>query len=139
MLLQAARGTPAYMAPELFQAGAAHSTASDLWAIGCIFFECFTGRPPFVNPSFHELVRCILGTDPAPMHSEDMRFTDLVIRLLDKNPATRMSWVEMLTHPFWRFSLSPLQVLISLCTFKLEYSDSLLWNVHDYFELWTVL
>ena len=128
--LQAARGTPAYMAPELFQQGAAQSTASDLWALGCIFYECFTGRPPFENPSFHELVSSILNADPSPLHSDDTHFIDLVSRLLDKNPATRMSWVEMLTHPFWRFSLSPLQVqlvpltqLTHLCTLRAKHRD----------------
>lgn len=108
--MQASRGTPAYMAPELFQEGATQSTASDLWAVGCIFYECFTGRPPFVNPSFHELVRSILYEEPEPLVRASSVFADLVSRLLDKNPATRMSWMEMLTHPFWKFSLCPLQV-----------------------------
>ena len=110
LCIQASRGTPAYMAPELFQEGAAHSTASDLWAIGCIFYECFTGKPPFQHESFHDLVKHILNVEPAPLHCKDSHFEDLVMRLLDKNPATRISWVQMLTHPFWRFSLCPVQV-----------------------------
>jgi serine/threonine-protein kinase ULK4 len=107
--VQASRGTPAYMAPELFdQDGATHSTASDFWAFGCVLYQCFCGRPPFINTSFHDLVRNILHDDAAPMPNASPEFVDLVCRLLDKNPATRITWVEMLTHPFWQFTLTPL-------------------------------
>lgn len=98
------------MAPELFQEGATQSTASDFWALGCILYECYTGRPPFVNPSFNELVRSILHAEPTTPKNASPPFADLLKRLLDKNPATRMSWLEMLTHPFWRFSLRPMQM-----------------------------
>jgi serine/threonine-protein kinase len=39
-------GTPAYMAPEL-ASGQAASEASDLYALGIVFFECLAGRPPY--------------------------------------------------------------------------------------------
>jgi serine/threonine-protein kinase ULK4 len=93
------------MAPELFQEGATQSTASDLWALGCVLYECYIGRPPFMNASFSELVNEILLHDYAPMRGASTEFDSLVSRLLDKNPATRMTWAEMLTHPFWQFTL----------------------------------
>ena len=102
---QASRGTPAYMAPELFQEGATQSTASDLWALGCVLYECAAGTAPFVHPSFSELVRHILHEDPASLPGASPEFSHLLSRLLDKNPATRMTWAEMLTHPFWQFTL----------------------------------
>lgn len=55
------------MAPELFQDGATHSTASDLWALGCMLYECAAGRPPFVSSSLAQLVRDVLETQPAPL------------------------------------------------------------------------
>lgn len=103
--MQTSRGTPAYMAPELFQDGATQSTASDLWALGCVLYECFTGKHPFMNPSFNELVRLILHSDYPAMEDASPEFASLIARLLDKNPATRMTWAEMLTHPFWQFTL----------------------------------
>lgn len=66
-LLQAKRGTPCYMAPELFSEGATHSTASDLWSLGCVLHECATGRPPFMDSSFNQLAHDILNKDPPGM------------------------------------------------------------------------
>jgi serine/threonine-protein kinase ULK4 len=65
--MQAKRGTPCYMAPELFSEGATHSTASDLWSLGCVLYECATGSPPFMDSSFNKLVKDILNKEPAPI------------------------------------------------------------------------
>lgn len=62
---QAQQGTPAYMAPELFGGGGAYSSASDLWALGCVLHECFVGRPPFACASLKQLMRDVLAK-PAP-------------------------------------------------------------------------
>ena len=53
------------MAPELFSEGGRYSTASDLWALGCVLHECFAGRPPFACASLKQLMRDVL-TKPAP-------------------------------------------------------------------------
>ena len=63
---QANRASPAYMAPELFQNGP-QSTASDLWALGCVMYECAAGRPPFSASSLTALVQDIMAADPAPI------------------------------------------------------------------------
>ncbi|MCJ7589023.1 MAG: serine/threonine-protein kinase [Candidatus Aminicenantes bacterium] len=41
-------GSPPYMAPEQFLGKATY--ASDIYSIGCIFYEMITGRPPIFDP-----------------------------------------------------------------------------------------
>jgi serine/threonine-protein kinase ULK4 len=39
----ARKGTPYYMAPELFSDDGIHSFSSDFWALGCVLYEMTTG------------------------------------------------------------------------------------------------
>ncbi|XP_077232512.1 kinase family with ARM repeat domain-containing protein [Tasmannia lanceolata] len=103
MLPQAKRGTPCYMAPELFQDEGVHSYASDFWALGCVLYECYAGRPPFVGKEFTQLVKSILS-DPTPRLPDNPSspFVNLINRLLIKDPAERIQWPEICEHSFWR-------------------------------------
>ena len=58
------------MAPELFQDGSTHSSAADLWALGCVLYECAAGHPPFVSTSLNQLVNDILTKEPALLPSK---------------------------------------------------------------------
>lgn len=104
---QAKRGTPCYMAPELFEDGGIHSYASDFWALGCVLYECYTGRPPFIAREFTQLVRSIIS-DPTPIlpGSPSRPFVNLINSLLVKDPAQRIQWPELCGHAFWRSKLT---------------------------------
>ncbi|GMI70343.1 RUNKEL, EMBRYO DEFECTIVE 3013 [Hibiscus trionum] len=124
MLPQAKRGTPCYMAPELFEDGGVHSFASDFWALGCVLYECYTGRPPFVGREFTQLVKSIISDPTPPLPgSPSLSFVNIVNSLLIKDPAERIKWSELCIHAFWRirFSLLPLppqpafENMIELC------------------------
>ncbi|XP_058000994.1 serine/threonine-protein kinase RUNKEL isoform X2 [Hevea brasiliensis] len=111
MLPQAKRGTPCYMAPELFEDGGIHSYASDFWALGCVLYECYAGRPPFVGKEFTQLVKSIISDPTPPLPGNPSRpFANLINSLLVKDPAERIQWTEICEHAFWRtkFAVVPL-------------------------------
>ncbi len=57
-------GTPAYIAPELLQGDTA-SPASDLYAVGIIAYELFTGQHPFDIDDISHLFSQVLNTKPS--------------------------------------------------------------------------
>ena len=98
---QQRRGTPYYMAPELFQEGGVYSFYSDFWAFGCILYEFATGHPPFVSSSFQELVNQILNNEVPQVPNYSAEFNSLLSELFQKDPAKRISWEELAEHEWW--------------------------------------
>lgn len=96
------RGSPSYMAPEMWSSEGVHSYATDLWALGCVLYECATGRPPFTSTSLTSLIEQILEHEPAPLpKSCSTSFQKLVSGLLNKRPHARLTWEEVIHHEFW--------------------------------------
>ena len=56
-------GSLHYLAPELIE-GAPASPASDVYALGCLLYECVTGSPPFAGRSEAELGYAHLAEPP---------------------------------------------------------------------------
>jgi PAS domain-containing protein len=85
-------GTPEYLAPER-QDGAPASQASDIYALGVVFFELLTGRVPFTGEIAEVLRAHKVSPLPAPSQlvSEplDERADALVARATAKDPARR--------------------------------------------------
>jgi tetratricopeptide (TPR) repeat protein len=82
-------GTPAYMAPELFE-GSPPSEQSDLYAFGMVALELFSGAQPFdfADPAAAiELIRKTLL--PRPQDDVDPRLRPVLERLLAKQPEQR--------------------------------------------------
>ncbi|XP_075274936.1 serine/threonine-protein kinase ULK4 isoform X2 [Opisthocomus hoazin] len=106
------RGSPLYTAPEVIK-GEDFSKASDLWSLGCLLYEMFSGRPPFFSDRISELIEKILYEDPLPPRPEgsafqepSAEFVSLLDGLLQKDPQKRLNWTDLLQHPFWKGSLS---------------------------------
>ena len=95
------RGTPFYMAPELYQDSGVYSFYSDFWALGCVLYELAVGQPPFASESFQELLTQIVSQEVPPVADASVEFNQLLTDLLEKDPAQRISWPELLSHPFW--------------------------------------
>jgi tetratricopeptide (TPR) repeat protein len=85
-------GTPSYMAPEQIQQRPVDGR-TDLFALGVLLYECFTGRRPFDGPTAFETVANVLHRQPPPPSSMRAELTDrhdaLCARLLAKDPADR--------------------------------------------------
>ncbi|WP_437672686.1 protein kinase domain-containing protein [Sorangium sp. So ce131] len=92
-LTGSAIGTPAYMAPERVRGDLDVDARADLYSIGCLLFECLTGRAPFVAQHPLSVLAKVLF-ESAPRPSAFCPHTPppldlLVARLLAKNPAER--------------------------------------------------
>jgi serine/threonine-protein kinase len=87
-------GTPAYMAPEQL-AGREVSVKSDLYGLGLVLYELFTGKRAFEAQTLAELVRMQSEAAPAKLSSVvrdlDPAVERVILRCLDPEPAGRPS------------------------------------------------
>ena len=56
-------GTAAYMSPEQAK-GRPADTRSDVWALGCVLYEMFTGRRAFPGDDVAEVLASVIKSDP---------------------------------------------------------------------------
>ena len=85
-------GTPNYMSPEQAR-GERVDGRSDLFSLGCVLYECLTGRKPFSGESVSVILVKILTEEPQPV---DFAATGLPLevgavltRAMAKSPAAR--------------------------------------------------
>ncbi|MFP4321618.1 MAG: serine/threonine-protein kinase PknK [Anaerolineales bacterium] len=81
-------GTIEYMAPELLRQ-APPSVASDLYAVGVIGYELFTGEYLFEATDIRTLARQIFNKIPDPSNVGNQRVAAVLSRLLAKDPDMR--------------------------------------------------
>ncbi|NXG03165.1 STK36 kinase, partial [Sakesphorus luctuosus] len=99
MVLTSIKGTPLYMSPELVEERPYDHTA-DLWSVGCILYELFVGTPPFYTNSIFQLVSLIVKDTVKWPTAMTPVFKSFLQGLLMKDPHQRLSWPELLSHPF---------------------------------------
>jgi hypothetical protein len=89
---EARNGTPAYMAPEQLT-GREVSVQSDLYALGLVFYEMFTGKPPHQAETIGEMVKLREEssiTNPSSLVTDiDKSVERAILRCLDADPKLR--------------------------------------------------
>lgn len=85
-------GTPGYLSPEQ-AAGEPLTFASDLFSLGCVFFQAATGEPPFRGDTAPALIRAAVLDHPRNAREINPEIpeaiAELIARLLSKLPLDR--------------------------------------------------
>jgi serine/threonine-protein kinase len=87
--VQVRMGTPEYMAPELVISATAATPRSDLWAIGCIAFECLTQTPCFQGANSDDVYAAVVKGRHAPLDEVPSAWRPWIERLLSREPEDR--------------------------------------------------
>jgi serine/threonine protein kinase len=92
-------GTPFYMSPEQ-ASGLPIGPASDIFSVGCVFYELLTGKRPFEGNSLVDILYAVLHQNPPPLSgSLEVEALDQILRrALAKRAADRYTTArEMLS------------------------------------------
>ncbi len=87
-------GEMSHLAPEVLLGGE-NSRESDLWSLGCVLYQMYTGSCPFVSDDPEHLKNLILNKDlPNPKGNKvsvkpSNEFLSLLRGLLEKDPSKR--------------------------------------------------
>lgn len=96
-------GTPEYLAPELLL-NQGYTRSVDWWTLGTLLYEMLTGLPPFYDDDVPTMYRKILQNPlkfPSFLDMTDAQ--DLLVKLLQKDPALRLSDAsEIKNHSFFK-------------------------------------
>jgi serine/threonine protein kinase len=94
-------GTVEYAAPEQIEGGQVDSR-TDVYALGCVLYECLTGSPPFAHGTEHAVLHAHL-VDPPPSVSRvrpelPQAFDSVVATAMAKSPDDRFGSCGELAH-----------------------------------------
>lgn len=97
-------GTEEYVSPEVVR-GDGHEYAVDWWALGILTYEMMYGKTPFRGQNQKETFRNVL-MKPPEFVGKRTALTDLIERLLEKDPTKRLGYnggaTEIKRHAFFR-------------------------------------
>jgi serine/threonine-protein kinase len=85
-------GTPAYMAPEQLD-GKEVTVRSEVYSLGLVLYEIFTGKRPFESATLADLLRTRNENAPASpgslVHDLDPAVERVILRCMERDPAQR--------------------------------------------------
>ncbi|XP_020588195.1 CBL-interacting serine/threonine-protein kinase 14-like [Phalaenopsis equestris] len=98
-------GTPAYVAPEILSRRGYEGAKVDIWSCGVILFVLNAGYLPFNDPNLMALYRKIYRGEYRCPRWISPELRQLLSRLLDTNPGTRITIEGILNDPWFRRGL----------------------------------
>jgi len=103
-------GTIAYMSPEQIR-GELVDARADLYAVGCVLYECVTGRRVFGGADAFSLKTAHLSHVPVPPSriapDVPQELDELILQLLEKDPAMRRGYADDVARTLWTLSATP--------------------------------
>lgn len=130
-LLSDQKGSPAYVGPEVLSGRPYDGCAADMWSLGVVLYRLLTGFYPFQGSKPLKLFSKILKGHAGIRFPEcvDKESQDLIRRLLEQNPRSRMTANELVNDSWFHASYIPTSVsltrrrsTVSLSDFE-EYRD----------------
>lgn len=98
-------GTPAYMSPEQVKGQGNVDHRADLWALGCMAYECLIGRPVWNMDQGVAMTFAAIATAPIPVPSQQrpdlpVGFDAWFRKCLERDPANRYQSAKELSDAF---------------------------------------
>ncbi|RDW61889.1 putative calcium/calmodulin dependent protein kinase [Aspergillus mulundensis] len=102
MLTAKSAGSPAFLPPELcvIKHGDVSGKAADIWSMGVTLYCLRYGKLPFQEQSIIDLYEAIKNGPIAFEGENDDAFRDLMLRILEKDPAKRIQMDDLREHPW---------------------------------------
>ncbi|GAB4859010.1 CBL-interacting serine/threonine-protein kinase 1 [Ancistrocladus abbreviatus] len=106
-LLHTTCGSPNYVAPEILANRGYDGTTSDVWSCGVILYVILTGYLPFDDRNLAVLYQKIVKGNTQMPKWLSTGAQNLIKRILDPNPATRITMAEIKADEWFRAGYSP--------------------------------
>jgi serine/threonine protein kinase len=105
-------GTPAYMSPEQVKGQGNVDQRADLWALGCMAYECLIGRPVWNTDQGVAMTFAAIATQPLPVPSKvrpdlPSTFDEWFRHALERDPNKRFQSAKELAETLKQALLGP--------------------------------